>query len=220
MRDASILSVYVKLYRRFGPQGWWPAKTPFEVMVGAVLTQNTNWGNVEKAIAGLKRRRLLSAARMAAMPRAALARLIRPAGYYNVKARRLKACVDFFNARYAGQWRRMARQDTQSLRALLLEVNGIGEETADSILLYALGKPVFVVDAYTKRIFSRHGFFPHDMPYAAAQSFFMSELKQDTRLFNEFHALIVRTGKEYCRKRSPRCDSCPLRTLSRVVRDA
>jgi endonuclease III related protein len=202
--------VYKKLYSFFGPQGWWPGKTPFEVMVGAILTQNTNWANVEKAINNLKKHKILSARKLYKLPRAKLASLIRPAGYYNIKAGRLKNLLDFLNDNYDGNIREMARVKIDKLRLGLLSVNGIGPETADSILLYALNKPIFVIDAYTKRIFSRHGFIPEDCDYHAAQDLFSQNLKNEVKLFNEYHALIVKLGKDYCLKNKPRCNICPL----------
>lgn len=208
-----LQKIYDRLYRRFGPQYWWPGQTPFEVMVGAILTQNTNWGNVEKAIAALRKEKALTCKAIAGMDRKTLASLIRPAGYYNIKAARLKNYVGFFCREFNGSVRRMAREEKASLRERLLAVNGVGRETADSILLYALEKPVFVVDAYTKRIFSRHGIIAEDADYEAVRAVFTTGLRQDTRLYNEYHALIVRLGKEYCLKREPRCESCPLKEL-------
>lgn len=201
---------YKKLYARFGPQHWWPGRSPFEVMVGAILTQNTSWKNVEKAIARLREEGCLSPAALYRLRQPRLAELLRPAGYYNIKAVRLRNYTRFYLEEFGGSPARMAREDLSRLRGRLLAVNGIGEETADSILLYALGKPVFVVDAYTKRIFSRHGFFPADSDYARVQAAFTGALGRDARLFNEYHALIVRLGKDHCRKTRPRCEGCPL----------
>ncbi len=202
--------IYQKLYVAFGPQRWWPGKTPFEVMAGAILTQNTNWTNVEKAIINLKRSKLLSAVRLYRSSVAKIARLIRPSGYYNIKAKRLKAFLDFLFKYYQGNIRKMSLADTLKLRQQLLMVNGIGEETADSILLYALNKPIFVVDAYTKRILSRHGLVKGDSSYQEVQNFFMKNLKNKVKLFNEYHALLVRLGKDFCFKTNPRCKDCPL----------
>jgi endonuclease-3 related protein len=180
-------------------------------MVGAVLTQNTNWDNVEKAIRNLKQRRAMSAGALYGLTRRQLAELIRPAGYYNIKAKRLRAFLEFLFKEYGANVSKMVPVDARRLRRQLLCVNGIGPETADSILLYALGKPVFVVDAYTKRIFSRHKFFSEDAGYDEVQDLFMRHLKKDTRLFNEYHALIVRLGKVFCLKNKPRCGICPLK---------
>lgn len=203
--------VYKQLYACFGPQRWWPGESPFEVMVGAILTQNTNWTNVEKAINNLKKNNLLTPKKIYLLPEKKLAAFIVPAGYYNIKAKRLKAFINFFYKDYNGSVKKMARYDTQRLRRDLLSVNGIGPETADSILLYALNKPVFVIDAYTKRIFSRHGFIDEDTDYHKAQDLFMQNMKNDIQLFNEYHALIVRLGKDFCLKKKPRCAICPLK---------
>lgn len=203
-------SIYRKLYSRFGPQHWWPADSAFEVMVGAILTQNTNWQNVERAIANLKKRGDLDFKKLFRLPEKKLALLIKPAGYYNIKARRLKELLKFLDAHCGTDIKQLCRQNTRALRRKLLSVKGVGEETADSILLYALNKPVFVVDAYTKRIFSRHGFIPQDATYEQAQELFMGSLKADAKVFNEYHALIVRLGKEHCLKNKPRCAGCPL----------
>ncbi|MFH1397652.1 MAG: endonuclease III domain-containing protein [Candidatus Omnitrophota bacterium] len=182
-------------------------------MVGAILTQNTNWANVEKAINNLKKHEALSARKLYKLPRAKVAALIRPAGYYNIKAGRLKNFLDFLNGNYGGNIRQMSREKLDKLRLGLLSVNGIGPETADSILLYALDKPIFVIDAYTKRIFSRHRFFSEDCDYHAAQNLFSKNLKNDVKLFNEYHALIVKLGKDFCLKNKPRCSICPLKSF-------
>ena len=204
--------IFRRLYQAFGQQHWWPAKTPFEVMVGAVLTQNTAWGNVEKAIDNLRSAKCLSPRKLESISSGRLARLIRPSGYYNIKAKRLKSLVNFIFEKYDGKLSRMGKAGLTQLRCQLLEVNGIGPETADSILLYALDKPVFVVDAYTKRIFSRHGILEKEAEYAKAQDIFMQGLKPRVKLFNEYHALLVRLGKDYCRKK-PLCNLCPLQGL-------
>jgi endonuclease-3 related protein len=180
-------------------------------MVGAILTQNTNWSNVEKAISNLKKNRLLTPDGLYSASRKKLASLIRPAGYYNIKAKRLREFLNFLFKSYQGNLKKMVAVATQELRQQLLSVNGIGPETADSILLYALGKPVFVIDAYTRRIFSRHRFIREDSSYEEVQGLFAKNLKPDTRLFNEYHALLVKLGKEFCFKRRPKCDICPLK---------
>ena len=203
-------SIYRKLFYHFGPQHWWPGESAFEVMVGAILTQNTNWSNVEKAINNLKTRKVLTLSGLTNLPKLKLAKLIRPAGYYNIKAGRLKELVKFLSGNYSGDINKMSIRGTVSLREELLAVKGVGPETADSILLYALNKPVFVIDAYTKRIFSRHGFIKEDATYDEAQSLFTRNLKKNTRLFNEYHALIVKLGKEFCLKSKPKCAICPL----------
>ncbi len=193
-----------------GSQHWWPGQTRFEIVIGAILTQNTAWTNVEKAIANLRRGRLLNAAAMGSAPTHELAAAIRPSGYYNQKAQKLKYFLSFFQKRYGSSFGRMARQSASELRAELLAIHGIGPETADSILLYALNKPVFVIDAYTRRIFSRHGLCGPDEGYHDLQGFFMRHLPSDASLFNEYHALIVHTGKNFCKKSKPQCRGCPL----------
>jgi len=208
-----LKAIYRALYRAYGPQHWWPGDTPFEVMVGAVLTQNTAWTNVEKAMANLKRERLLTPARMFDTEPKKLASLIRQCGYFNIKTKRLRHLLSFINTRYSGSLKRMFSADPELLRRQLLEVNGIGPETADAILLYAGEKPFFVVDAYTKRIFSRQGLIAGNADYHDLQGLFMDNLPHDARFYNEYHALIVRIGKEHCKKTKPRCSGCPLRCV-------
>jgi endonuclease-3 related protein len=203
------MALYEALLAHFGPQSWWPARTRFEVIVGAILTQNTNWQNVEKAIANLRRARLLVPERLRRLDRAALAERIRPAGYFNVKARRLGAFLDWLFCEYGGSLRRMAAAPTDALRRQLLAVNGIGRETADSILLYALERPVFVIDVYTRRVLRRHGLAGGDEDYDALRALFESQLPRRVSLYNEYHALLVMAGKHHCGTRA-RCDGCPL----------
>lgn len=198
------------LLKRFGPQHWWPADSPFEVMVGAILTQNAAWTNVEKAILNLKAARLLDPRRILRIDRAVLAQALRPSGYFNVKERRLRDFARWFLDRFDGDVDRMRRAPTDRLREELLSVRGIGRETADSILLYALGHPVFVIDAYTHRVVKRHGLAPGSADYEALKELFESTLAPDAALYNEAHALLVAVGKEYCRP-APKCDACPLR---------
>ncbi len=204
-----LQELYERLYEAFGPQGWWPGDTPFEVAVGAILTQNTNWGNVARAIAALKDQGLLEPQALHEMPEAELARIIRPAGYYNVKARRLKNFLNFLADQYENSMARLAAADLAVLRPALLRIKGIGPETADSILLYALAKPTFVVDAYTFRILSRHDLIPQSCSYEELQSLFMEHLPAQVSLYQEYHALLVRLGKESCRPQ-PRCPACPV----------
>jgi endonuclease-3 related protein len=204
--------VYCRLLRRFGHAGWWPGGTPFEVCVGAILVQNTSWTNVERALEELRRRDLLSFERLHALPPSRLSRLVRSSGYYNVKARRLRAFLDFLGAEYGGRVEAMSSEPARVLRAKLLAVAGIGRETADSIGLYAAGLPLFVVDAYTRRVFSRLGLLHGDEPYDAVQLFFMERLAPDASLYNDYHAQVVLLGKDVCRPR-PRCASCPLDDL-------
>jgi len=203
------MAVFRRLYRRWGSQHWWPGRTPLEIIVGAILTQNTNWANVEKAIANLRRAGLLSVRGLRRASEDELAAAVRPSGYYRQKARRLKAFVQFLQAHYRGSLARMLREPTDRLRPRLLAVHGIGPETADSILLYAAGRPVFVVDAYTRRVLRRHGWIRGDEPYDEIAALFMQALPRDPQLYNEYHALLVRLGKTYCRPR-PRCEGCPL----------
>jgi len=209
----ALLKIYKLLYERFGPRHWWPGDTRLEIIIGAILTQNTAWANVEKAIANLKNARLLKVKGLSRVPKKRLAGLIRPAGYYNIKSQRIKNFLGFLNTAYGGDIKRMFSTETRRLRTELLEVKGIGPETADSILLYAGEKPAFVVDAYTKRIFSRHGFIQGDASYEAAQTIFLRHLPEDVRLFNEFHALIVELGKELCKSKKPLCNKCPIRRI-------
>ena len=204
-----IIEIYHKLYQAFGPQHWWPGDSPFEIAVGAVLTQNTNWINVEKAVENLKRKMVLNAKSIHGLKTEKLASFIKPAGYFNVKAKRLKAFIHFLINDYHGSMKRMKREKMDTLRTKLLHVHGIGPETADSILLYALDKPVFVIDAYTKRSLSRHNIIRYDESYERVQDLFHTTLKRDTELFNEYHALFVRLGKTFCRNK-PLCDGCPL----------
>jgi len=204
-----LSNIYNSLFTHFGPQHWWPGDSAFEVAIGAILTQNTNWGNVEKAIANIKAKKALSPKSLHNMSHSELASLIRPAGYFNVKAKRLKAFLNFLCNDYRGSMQRMRKVDTSSMRKSLLSVNGIGPETADSILLYALDKPVFVIDAYTKRVMSRHGLASENIDYHDLQALFHKSLPLDVQLFNEYNALFVIAGKNYC-KPSPKCTGCPL----------
>lgn len=207
-----VFKIYEKLYSRLGPRHWWPAETPFEVMVGAVLTQNTSWTNVEKAILNLKQQKLLDPDSLNRIPRRKLADLIKPSGYYNIKAKRLKSLVGFLMHNFKGDIVLMRRHDQKALRRELLLVHGIGPETCDSIMLYALNKPVFVIDAYTKRIFSKCGIVKEGGTYDELQRLFMESLPRSVKLYNEYHALIVQLGKEICRK-IPKCNLCPINKL-------
>ncbi len=209
---ATLHEVYERLYGHYGPQHWWPGESALEVMVGAVLTQNTNWKNVERAIENLREAGLLDLESLRRVHVEELAELIRPAGYYRQKARRLHNLLEMIRRRYGGSLETMFAADQQTLRRHLLEVNGIGPETADSILLYAGNLPSFVVDAYTARVFKRHGWIEPEADYHTIQEFCESNLPRDTALFNEFHALLVRVGKEHCGTQ-PRCQGCPLAPL-------
>lgn len=212
-KKLKLLKLYNELMDRLGPSNWWPGDSAFEVAVGAILTQNTNWGNVEKAIMNLKGNGLLEPEKMFQEEMDRLSELIRPAGYFRVKAERLKNFLLFLHLNFDLKMEKLRNESTAKLRRALLKVKGIGPETADSILLYALERPVFVIDAYTKRIFSRHGFMEQDRDYSEFQNFVMDRLPRDVELYNEYHALIVRAGKNWCKKSKPLCSKCPLETL-------
>ena len=204
-----LVEMFDLLLKGFGPQNWWPADTELEMMVGAVLTQNTNWKNVEKAIQNLKRKGMLSVDALHSLPTNEVAQEIRPAGYFNIKARRLKNLIQFIMEQYEGTISLFLEEGTQSLREGLLSINGVGPETADSIVLYAARRPIFVIDTYTHRILSRHGMIDEEAGYYDLQELFMDHLPDNADLFGEFHALIVRVGKDCCRKK-PLCNQCPL----------
>jgi len=213
MYSEKLMEIYRLLYDRYGPQHWWPGESRIEIAVGAILTQNTNWANVEKAIANLKSAGLLTTQGLAEVDIGTLSELIRPAGYYNVKARRLKNFLEWLQQPpRAGNLEALEAVNTQLLREQLLEIKGIGPETADSILLYAFEKRVFVVDAYTCRVLGRHGLLDHDSDYEQIRDLFESNLVGDVKLFNEYHALLVRLGKEHCRPKA-KCRGCPLESL-------
>jgi len=201
--------VYERLHGAFGPAGWWPGDSPFEVCVGAILVQNTAWANVERTLDGLKKRRLLSFRALHRLSDARLAPLLRSSGTFRVKARRLRALLDFLSWEYGGRAEAMRSEDPSGVRRKLLAVPGIGPETADSILLYAAGHPSFVVDAYTRRVFTRLGLLRGDESYSDVQRLFEEHLRRDATLYNDYHAQIVRLGKDFCRSR-PRCPECPL----------
>ncbi len=209
--SVSLSEIFSILYKRFGPQQWWPADSAFEVMVGAVLTQNTNWQNVERAISNLKQADVLSLEIMSALSLGTLAELIRPAGYYNIKAKRLENLLSLVNEQYEGDLELLWQEETDQLRQQLLSVKGVGPETADSMVLYAANRPVFVVDTYTHRILARHNIIDEYSDYYEIQTLFMDSLEHETELFNEYHALLVCLGKEYCKKTKPRCETCPLK---------
>lgn len=208
-RRRLIRAVFERLFRAFGPQHWWPAETPFEVIVGAILTQNTTWKSVVKSIAALRERELLRPEAIDAVPVEELAPLLRPSGYYNQKARKLKAFCTHLRNEGKGDLDLFLSRNMETLRPELLKIYGIGPETADSILLYAAFQPSFVVDTYTRRIFSRHGWVPEATDYETLRRFFMDCLEPDVPFFQEYHALVVRLGRLYCKK-SPLCASCPL----------
>ena len=205
-----LLAYYEAMSAKLGPSGWWPGETPFEIALGAILTQNTAWSNVEKAIANIRAAGLLDARALYELPVAELEALIRPAGFFRLKAVRLRNFLAFLEDACGLDIEGLRGEEPGPLREALLGVSGIGPETADSILLYALGQPTFVVDAYTRRIFNRHMLVPEDIGYADLRDFFMDALPRDANLFNEYHALIVRTAKAWCAKKAGKCDTCPL----------
>jgi len=208
-----LMRYFTAMSQNLGPMNWWPARTPFEVIVGAILTQNTSWGNVERAIANLRSAQMLTPSAISAARMARLAALVRPSGYFRQKAKKLKAFVRFLQREYGGSLKRMFDTPTEVLREKLLSVHGIGPETADSILLYAGEHAVFVVDTYTHRIFGRHGITNGKPEYENVRALVEAALPRDSQLFNEFHALVVNTAKNWCRKKEPRCAECPLGSL-------
>lgn len=202
----TVQEMYDRLFSRLGTQRWWPGETPFEVCVGAILTQNTAWGNVERAIANLKKEGLLDLKRLHQTPDTHIATCIKPAGYFNIKTRRLR---NFLNA-VVNNFDSLFGMNVNALREKLLNINGIGPETADSMVLYAFNKPSFVVDAYTNRILRRHSLIAEEADYFQIKEFFESHLRSNAALYNEFHALLVKLGKDFCHKLKPKCETCPL----------
>src|SRR5882757_4414417 len=209
----TLMRYFMAMSQALGPMQWWPAKTPFEVIVGAILTQNTSWTNVERAIANLRSAQMLTPSTITSARLSKLALLVRPSGYFRQKAKKLKAFVRFLQREYGGSLKRMFATPTEVLREKLLSVHGIGPETADSILLYAGEHAVFVVDTYTHRIFGRHGITNGKPEYENVRALVEAALPRDSQLFNEFHALVVNTAKNWCRKKEPRCAECPLGSL-------
>jgi endonuclease-3 related protein len=207
------MNIYRRLYQAYGPRHWWPGESSFEVMMGAILTQNTSWKNVEKAILKLKEKKILNPKGIHHLKKSELASLIKSSGYFRIKADRLKSFMDFLFEEYDGDIRKMGRERLEELRGKLLQVKGIGPETADSIILYGLKKPIFVVDAYTKRILSRHRVIPEKASYDDVQRLFMEHLPHNEKLFNEYHALFVHLGKTLCKKK-PRCEICPIKGIA------
>ena len=224
MTRETLTEIYQLLFDAFGPQHWWPGETPFEVMTGAILTQNTSWINVEKAINNLKNANCLTPERLHTLDQQKLAELIRPAGYFNIKAKRLKNFIDWLYENYDGQLANLDDVDTNRLREELLGIKGVGRETADSILLYALGRPVFVVDAYTARIAVRHRLIEPGADYEQLRDLFESNLPKsrkgclsaDVQLYNEYHALLVRLGNNFCKPKA-KCPGCPLEKLPHTL---
>ena len=204
-----LREIYGRLFERFGHRNWWPAESPFEVCVGAILTQNTSWKNVEKAIGNLKQAEQLDAFRLHEMSMDELAALIRPAGYFNVKSKRLKNFISLLVERHDGSLDAMFEPPVSDLRHELLSINGVGRETADSMILYAANKPIFVVDVYTRRALERHDMIGEKADYDEIRELFEAHLESDTALFNDFHAQFVAVGSNYC-GRKPKCSGCPL----------
>ena len=213
--DRILQNIYHRLMARYGPQHWWPAQEPFEVIVGAILTQSAAWINVEKAIVNLKAAGALSPGALRQLPHPEVAKLIHPCGYYNAKAQKLKAFACWFGEQYNDNLEKLFANNIDHLRQQLLAIYGIGEETADSIILYAANKPIFVIDAYTRRIISRTGLAPNSNNYTAYQTLFMANLPADTRLFNEYHALLVCLAKDVCQPR-PLCQQCCLNVADTI----
>ncbi len=201
---------YSALFQRFGPQRWWPARTRLEVILGAILTQNTNWNNAALALKNLRQGGLLRGESLRRVSLEDLGRLVRPAGFYRQKARTIHSFVEWLLARHRGSLHSLFAQPPQELRRQLLELRGLGPETADAIILYAGKMPFFVADAYTRRILARHGLLPASADYASAQTFLHRHLPAKAGLFNEFHALLVEAGKRHCKRQVPKCDGCPL----------
>ncbi len=207
---AKLKEAYERMFAAFGPQNWWPGDSPFEIMVGAVLVQNTAWRNVEQAIDNLRDAGVMEPHALLKLPPAELAELIRPAGYYQLKTKRLRNLLRFLVEKYDGSLQAMFATNLASLRDQLLAINGIGPETADAILLYAGGLPTFVVDTYAHRILARHGWLDYEAMYDDIKDYFESGLPADRALYNEYHALLVRVGKDFCKRTAPKCELCPL----------
>ncbi len=208
--SSKLMEAYERMLAAFGPQHWWPGDSPFEIMVGAVLVQNTSWRNVERAIQNLRDAGVMEPHALYQLSPTELSELIRPAGYYQLKTKRLRNLLRFIVEEHDGSLESMFQVSLSSLREELLQINGIGPETADAILLYAGGLPTFVVDTYTYRVLARHGWLGYDASYDDMKDYFESTLPADARLYNEYHALLVRVGKDYCKRATPNCEACPL----------
>ncbi len=209
-----LYEIYEKLFAHFGPQNWWPADTLFEICVGAILTQNASWKNVKKAIDNLKKKDLLDPFKLYDIPLETLSQIIKPSGFYNIKAKRLKNFVKFLVEKYQGDLKFLFSKGLEKAKEELFSIKGLGKETVDSILLYAGNFPIFVVDAYTYRILHRHSLAPEEATYEEIQALFMENLPRDPQLFNEFHALLVACGKNFCKKKDPLCETCPLKSIN------
>ncbi len=216
MLHKKLMEIYELMMERFGPQNWWPGDTSFEVIIGAILTQNTNWNNVEKAISNLKARELLDPLKLHNLSKEELATIIKPAGYFNVKAKRIKNFTDWLFEDHDGKIENIQNMSTSMLREEILQIKGIGPETADSILLYGLNRPTFVIDTYTARITARHHLIDLGATYDDLKYLFESNLAEDIQLYNEYHALLVQVGKNFC-KPNPKCENCPLNPLPHEI---
>lgn len=216
MTSEKLMEIYKRLYEYFGPQNWWPGESQFEIIVGAILTQNTNWKNVEKAIANLRAAGCLCPEKLNELSEGRLAEMIRPAGYFNIKARRLKNFMKWLFDNYDGKLSNIEGVSNDRLREELLSIKGVGPETADSIMLYAFERDVFVVDAYTARVMVRHHLIEPETDYEGLRGLFESNLEHNAGFFNEYHALLVRVGKEFCRP-TARCEGCPLEELPHTL---
>jgi endonuclease III related protein len=208
--EITLMRYYEKMKKRFGHRGWWPGKSKIEIIAGAILTQNTSWSNVTRALDNLKQEKMLSVKGFRSLEEGQLAQLIRPSGYFNQKAHHLKEFISFLDREFGGSLACMSRMEMSPLRMKLLAVRGIGPETADSILCYAFEKPVFVIDAYTKRVLIRHGHIKSEATYNDMQTYMMKHIPQDVSLYNDYHAQLVAVGNHYC-KPKPKCEDCPLR---------
>lgn len=210
MQTQPVHHIYTCLYAAYGPQEWWPADSPFEVVLGAVLTQNTRWENVRMALDNVRCAGVLAPGALASLDEVELQTLIRPAGFFRQKSATLQRVLDVLMGEFGGSLEMFLAGDTSRVRARLLDIKGVGPETADSILLYAGDHPIFVIDAYTRRICSRIGVCEPDAGYAELQDMFMQVLPQDVQMYNEYHALLVELAKRCCSKKRPACDTCPL----------
>ena len=206
----SLKRYYVHLLEQLGPQGWWPGRTRLEIILGAILTQNTTWTNAARALRQLRKRGLLTLARLREVSLTELQACIRPAGFFRQKARTIRTFIEWLSAEYGGSLRAMFARSAAGLRVELLRLPGLGPETVDAILLYAGHQPFFVADGYARRILARHELVPAAISYAALQQFMHQELPAEPALFNEFHALLVAVGKRWCKRRQPRCNECLL----------
>ena len=212
-KQINVIGIFELLFEYYGPQGWWPGEDPLEICLGAILTQNTSWSNVEKALRNLRESRVCSVKDLLAIPDSALANLIYSSGYYNSKTKTIKEFVKLISSKYEGDLALFFKLPVENLRGELLRTTGIGNETADGIILYAAEKPTFVIDAYTRRIGARLNLAMENTEYSKYRNYFLENLPEDPPILNEFHALFVKLGKDHCFKRNPNCGSCPLLSI-------